>query len=181
MATSGNSQSAHDLTEKSIQKLFRALLLSPNPRRDRAILRLFLHFGCSVRELIALEESDVDLAAGRIRWRLSTPRKWSDLPQPALRDLADYIKRERRARCARLFTSRLGHPLTRVQVAKIFRFLQKETGMGELTPHLLRERHRRLIRQQSPAPLWLALRRGLPCPPAPAGDGEAAPAGQGDG
>ncbi len=165
MAGDGKGAYSPDLTDKTIQKLFRALLLSPNPRRDRAILQLFLHYGCSVRDIIAMEEGDVDLAAGKIRWRLRGEGVWSPLPAPVLRDIGDYCRRERRARCPRLFTTRLGHPLSYAQVQRIFRFLHKEAGLSGLSPVFLRERHRHLLGRDNPAPLWVAMKRPVPYPP----------------
>lgn len=155
------------LDDKLIAKLFRALLLSPNPRRDRAILRIFLHFGCSVKDVLQLEESDVDLAAGRIRWRRGNGEFWTTLPAEVVRDIRNYCHRERRARCPQLFTTRLGHPLTQAQVQRLFRFLQKESGRSDLNPCTLRERHRQMQRQQADLPAWVALHRRLPYIPLP--------------
>lgn len=161
----GKDARAPELTDKAIQKLLRALLLSPNPRRDRAILQLFLHYGCSVRDVISLEEADVDLAAGRIRWRLRGQDLWSPLPPAVAQDIADYCRRERRARSPRLFTTRLGHPLSYAHVARIFRFLEREAGLPGINPLALREHHRNLLGRDNPAPLWIARKRPVPWPP----------------
>lgn len=155
------------LNDKLIAKLYRALLLSPNPRRDRAILQIFLHFGCSVKDVIHLEEVDVDLAARRIRWRRGDEEIWTDLPAAVARDIRDYCQRERRARCPRLFTTRLGHPLSQPQVQRLFRFLRKESGLAEINPYTLRERHRQRQRQLASLPAWVVLHRRLPYVPLP--------------
>lgn len=160
------------LTDKLIDKLFRALLLSPNPRRDRAILQLFLHFGCSVKDVLRLEEVDIDLIGRRIRWRRDGRSIWTDLPEEAARAIGDYCRRERRARCSRLFTTRLGHPLTQAQIHRLFRYLQKESGLADINPYTLRERHRRLQQAQKDVTAWAFLHRRLPYMPLPSAEPE---------
>lgn len=156
------------LDDKALQKIFRALVLSRNPRRDRALLQLFLHFGCSVKDVTSLEAVDVDLPGGRIRWHRNGQERYAPLPQAVLQDLKTYWQRERRARTARFFTSRMGHPLTHAQVLQLFRTLQKETAIQELHPYGLRQRHQALLRQRTPLPSLVAQRLSLPYTPSPA-------------
>lgn len=147
------------LNDKLIDRMYRALLLSENPRRDRAILRLFLHHGCTVRDVVELEVGDVDLAAGRIRWRRSGRETADELPADLVIALKDYFHRERRGPSERFFTTRLGHPLPRAQVLRLFRFLQRESGRADLNPNTLREHHRRMLFAEAPARAWTALRK----------------------
>lgn len=158
MSGAGDSPALPNLTDKLIEKLYRALLLSRNPRRDRAILQVFLHYGCTVKDLIELREEDVDLAAGRIRWR-NGRETWLALHPDALQAIRDYCQRERRGNCDRLFTTRLGHPLSRAQVAQLFRFLQRESGLANLNPNSLRDRRLQMLARQEPLQAWLAMRR----------------------
>lgn len=153
----GNSPALPDLTDKLIERLHRALLLSPNPRRDRALLQLFLHYGCTVKDVLALREEDVDLAATRIRW--GGRETWVPLHPDAQIAIREYCLRERRGHGDRLFTTRLGHPLPRAQVMQVFRFLQRESGLTDLNPNTLRERHRQILSRQEPLKAWMALRR----------------------
>lgn len=147
------------LSDKLIERLCRALLLSDNPRRDRAMLQLFLHCDCSVREILDLRLADVDLAAGRVRWRRGGREMWQELSPEVRSALRDYAQRERRGPCDRFFTTRLGHPVSRPQVVRLFRFLQRESGIGDLTPLTLRQRRHRLLAQQQPLQAWLQLRQ----------------------
>ncbi len=162
MSASSDGATPVGLSDKLIDRLYRALLLSKNPRRDRAILRLFLHFGCSVRDIVELEDGDVDLAAGTLRWRRPGRETVEELPGDLLVALKDYYQRERRGPSGRFFTTRLGHPLPRAQVVRLFRFLQRESGRSDLNPNTLREHHRRIMIQQEPARAWTALRRNRP-------------------
>lgn len=159
MSASSDGVPPAGLNDKLIDRMYRALLLSENPRRDRAILRLFLQFGCTVRDVVALEAGDVDLAAGTIRWRRSGRGTAEDLPADLLIALKDYYHRERRGPSGRFFTTRLGHPLPRAQVVRLFRFLQRESGRSDLNPNTLREHHRRMLIAEAPARAWTALRR----------------------
>lgn len=175
MSGTGDSPALPDLTDKLIERLYRALLLSPNPRRDRAILQLFLHCGCTVKDLISLREEDVDLTAGRIRWR-HRGDAWTPLHPDALRAIRDYCLCERRGCVEQLFTTRLGHPLSRRQVTQVVRFLQRESGLTNLNPNTLRERWRRNLLHREPVQAWRAMRRR---PAADAGGAMTAEAGRG--
>lgn len=158
MSGTGNSPALPNLTDKLIERLHRALLLSRNPRRDRAILQLFLHYGCTLKDVIDLREEDVDLTAGRVRWR-NGREVWTDLHPDAQGAIRDYCLRERRDNSERLFTTRLGHPLSRAQVMQFFRFLQRESGLANLNPKSMRERRRQMLSHQEPLQAWLAMRR----------------------
>lgn len=147
MSGTNNSPALPELTDKLIDRLYRSLLLSPNPRRDRAILQLFLHFGCTVKDILALTVDDLDLNQGRIRWHRDGRAYWRPLPPGPRGALKDYCERERRGEINRLFTTRLGHPISRSQVMQIFRFLQRESGLDDLNPNTMRERHRHLLFQ----------------------------------
>lgn len=157
----GSKDCVAELTDKTIERLLRALLLSENPRRDRAILRLFLQYGCSVRDIITILESDVDLSAGRIRWARRNDTDWVPLSDKVRRDIADYHKRERLPRCPHLFTTRLGRPLTPTQVMRIFKFLERESGL-KVSPQTLRQWHIQNVREGTSVPNWVILRYRTP-------------------
>lgn len=155
------SAARNSLDNKVIQKLYRALLLSPNPKRDRAMLHLFLNFGCSINDIINLKEEDVDLVNGLIYWAKDGQRICSPLPAEILPDLVDYVRRERRTHCDRFFVTRIGHPMKKAHVQRVFAFLQREANVV-VTPESLRQRHYQLIRQTKTVPALVALRRYLP-------------------
>lgn len=157
----GSKDCTAELTDKTIERLFRALLLSENPRRDRAILHLFLRFGCTVREVITLMVADVDLPAGRIRWTRRNDTAWVPLPDEVRRDIADYCGRERICSCAQMFTTRLGRPLTPTQVMRIFKFLERESGL-KVSPQTLRQWHIQNVRERISIPGWVVLRYRTP-------------------
>lgn len=161
MTGSTGSATRSSLDDKVIQKLYRALLLSSNPKRDRAMLHLFLNFGCSINDIISLKEEDVDLVNGLIYWAKDGRRICSPLPSEIIPDLVDYVKRERRTHCDRFFVTRLGHPIKKAHVQRVFAFLQREANVA-VTPHSLRQRHYQLIRQSKTVPALVALRRYLP-------------------
>lgn len=126
---------------------------SETPYRDRALLRVFLAFGPSVRDVLALEVGHVNFPAGRLRW--PGPAQGScdvRLPPDLLGDLVKYVALERNPRCPALFTTRLGHPLRRAHVDALFRRLQRESGLA-VTPSVLRRESlvRRLEEQPAAA------------------------------
>ncbi len=162
MTNKNGQDTKNTLDERVIMKLQRTLLLSPNPKRDRAILQLFLHFGCTVKDIVDLRFEDVDLSNGKVYWnKTASDRISSTLPQAVLPDLVDYVKRERRAQCERFFVTRLGHPMRKAQVQRVFSFLQRESGVL-VSPYTLRLRHYELIKQSKTIPTLVALRRYIP-------------------
>ncbi|MBX6378545.1 MAG: site-specific integrase [Clostridia bacterium] len=149
------------------EKLYKSLLLSSTPRRDRAILQLFLHFGCSARDIANLELSDLDLRQGRLRWNRPEGTVVAPLPADVVYDLRQYVERERRGRSSRLFLTPLGHPVTVRHVLGILRRLQRDTGV-QLSPSITRSRHRQAFTAAVTPPQLLLLRRRWPYLPLPA-------------
>lgn len=160
----------------------RALYLTPDPRRNRALLHLTIAFGCIPADLAGLRLEDVDLTGGRIRWRRAAGLA-APLSRPLVDDLRDYLERERRGRSSQLFLTRLGHPLTARTLALLFRRLGREVGSGQLSPAALRQRRLRLLRAAGGAAPWL--RHGLLwlylADPSPLADPARPGAGAGDG
>ena len=140
------------LSRAGLERIYRTLILSPQPRRDRALLTWMLSLGSTPRQVVRLATADVDLERGHLRWNDArhanqtgldgyTPYE-VQLPQELLHDLRDYFLRERVARTDRMFVTRLGHPTTTLAVQHLFTWIQRQTGYAWLTPQYLRERRR---------------------------------------
>ncbi|RLS79419.1 MAG: tyrosine recombinase [Planctomycetota bacterium] len=123
------------------------LLAAPQPRaagglRDRAILELMYSSGCRVRELVSLDDADLDLGNATVRIRGKGRRERLGIvgshAQRALRDwLAARPNGPGRARP--LFTNKLG---SRLSVRGVARLLDKHLAAaglaGRASPHTLR-------------------------------------------
>ncbi|MDI3299255.1 MAG: tyrosine-type recombinase/integrase [Bacillota bacterium] len=140
------------LERETLLRAERALRLTPQPRRNRALLHLTIAFGCMPDDLAQLRLEDIDLKSQRIRWRKAggTAR----LSEPLLDDLQQYVERERRGRGERLFLTRLGHPVEVRTLALFFRRLAREVGDAHLSPLALRERRLRLLLERHRAAAW---------------------------
>lgn len=134
---------------------------SRSPYRDRALLQLFMHYGATVRQVLALEIGHVNFPAARLHW----PTEGADtrLTAELLADLTRYVATERNPRCPALFTTPLGHPLDRQRVAAIFRRIRNESGLS-VSPLLLRRGslHCWLEEQPAQAVCGLIARRRAP-------------------
>ncbi|MBX6350637.1 MAG: tyrosine-type recombinase/integrase [Clostridia bacterium] len=142
-------------------RLLAAAGRSATPYRDRALLQVFLAFGPSVRDVLALEVGHVNFPAARLRWpRGGDGAREVSLPPDLLADLVKYVALERNPRSPALFTTRLGHPLGRQQVDRLFRRLARESGIA-VTPGLLRRESfvRKLEEQPAAAVLAFFLDR----------------------
>lgn len=155
-----------NLPDRLRERLWRALLFAQHPRRDRALLALLLYTTCTPREAIELREEDVDLGSGRVRWRRAGREVWEELPSEAVAALRDYRRQEHRGgeEGRRFFTSRLGHPLSPAQVVRLFRFLERETGLRGLNPVTLRAMWWRACWERAPRQVLATLRRSRAAP-----------------
>lgn len=125
------------------------LLAAPRPDqpggpRDRAILELMYSAGLRVRELVGLDDADLDLAGSTVRVRGKGRReRLGIVGRHARRALEAWLAaRPRQATATRtvpLFTNRLG---TRLSVRGVARLLEKHlltAGLaGRASPHTLR-------------------------------------------
>jgi len=128
-----------------------ALLAAPKPTaagglRDRAILELMYSAGVRVRELVGLDDGDLDLANGTVRVRGKGRRERLGIvgthARTALRQWLAARPKPTRASAARsqpLFTNKFGG---RLSVRGIARLLEKHlatSGLGKrASPHTLR-------------------------------------------
>jgi integrase/recombinase XerC len=127
------------------------LLATPKPgepggTRDRAILELMYSAGVRVRELMSLDDSDLDLRNGTVRVRGKGRReRLGIVGSHARRALTAWLAARPRAAAARgsapqpLFTNKLGG---RLSVRGIARLLEKHLATaglaGKASPHTLR-------------------------------------------
>jgi len=127
------------------------LLAAPQPKaagglRDRAILELMYSAGLRVRELVGIDDTDVDLRGGTVRVRGKGRReRLGIVGRHAQRAIEAWIASRPRAkgpgvaRVQPLFTNRFG---TRLSVRGVARLLEKHLVTAELvgraSPHTLR-------------------------------------------
>ncbi len=127
------------------------LLAAPQPKaagglRDRAILELMYSAGLRVRELVGIDDTDVDLRGGTVRVRGKGRReRLGIVGRHAQRAIEAWVASRPRpkspavARVQPLFTNRLG---TRLSVRGVARLLEKHlltAGLvGRASPHTLR-------------------------------------------
>jgi len=127
------------------------LLAAPRPgqpggRRDRAILELMYSAGCRVRELVNLDDADLDLRNATVRVRGKGRRERLGIvgshAQASLRDwLAErpVVAGTPRTAARPLFTNRFGG---RLSVRGVARLLEKHLAVaglaGKASPHTLR-------------------------------------------
>lgn len=125
------------------------LLDAPRPEaagglRDRAILELMYSAGLRVRELVSLDDADLDLGGGTVRVRGKGRReRLGIVGRHAGRAVQAWIASRPRprqgARSTPLFTNRLG---TRLSVRGVARLLEKHLATaglsGRASPHTLR-------------------------------------------
>jgi integrase/recombinase XerC len=127
-----------------------ALLAAPQPGRpgglrDRAILELMYSCGCRVRELVTLDDADLDLRNATVRIRGKGRRERLGIvgshAQAAIRTWLAARPADARARASArpLFTNRFGG---RLSVRGVARLLEKHLAAAGLTkrasPHTLR-------------------------------------------
>ena len=147
--TIGPEKTEHKLPEILTAKEVELLLQSPNtddPKgiRDKAMLELMYATGIRVSELIDLNLSDVDLAAGSIRCFSKNKERFIPMYPYALAALKRYIDQVRPALIASeseeaLFVNMTGVRLSRQGFWKIVKYYQYKANIKkDITPHMLR-------------------------------------------
>ncbi len=145
------------VSDKSVQKLPQILtnreveLLLEQPRcvdakgyRDRAMLELLYATGMRVTELIELNVSDVNLAAGVVRCHSRNKERFIPMYPAAIKALENYMTLVRPQMIAEteeesLFVNVSGERMTRQGFWKIIKYYQKKADIDkDITPHTLR-------------------------------------------
>lgn len=112
--------------------------------RDRAMLELLYATGIRVTELIDLDISDVNIAAGVIRCHSRNKERFIPMYSAAVKALNDYITLVRPQMIAlpdepSLFVNISGERMSRQGFWKIIKYYQKKAGIEkDITPHTLR-------------------------------------------
>ena len=138
----------HFLSTDEIGRLLQAPPADEPPGlRDRAILETMYSAGLRVSELVGINDSDLDLAAGLVRIRgkgrrerLSPLGSYRRRGAPALAGRAPAIAEgSRRARPLPVFVNKAGRRLTTRSVARMLEKYLRLTGLdSRTTPHTLR-------------------------------------------
>lgn len=133
------------LTVEEVQRLLEAPREDrPHGMRDRALLELMYGSGLRVSEAVGLEEGHLDLQEGSVRVRGKGAKdRVVPLTRPAEVWLGRYMKEVRPKwnvhQSSRVFLSRKGRPLDRVEVWKLLRRYARKAGIGKsVHPHMLR-------------------------------------------
>lgn len=143
--------------EKAVKKLPQILtnkeveLLLEQPKctdmkgyRDRAMLELLYATGIRVTELISLDASDINLAAGFVRCRSKDKERLIPLYPAAVKAIKDYMQNVRNQMIAipdetALFVNMNGERMSRQGFWKIIKYYQNKAGIEkDITPHTLR-------------------------------------------
>ena len=112
--------------------------------RDHAMLELLYATGIRVSELISLDISDLNLAAGFIRCESKGKERIIPLYHAAIKALQDYVKTIRPQLIAdnneeALFVNMNGERMSRQGFWKIIKYYQEKAGIEkDITPHTLR-------------------------------------------
>ncbi|GIW92328.1 MAG: tyrosine recombinase XerC [Pirellulaceae bacterium] len=136
----------HFLTTEEIGRLLAAPdRTTPLGLRDAAILETLYSAGLRVSELVALDDTDIDWAAGLVRVRGKGRReRLAPLGRFALRALRQWLahrpaKTERPTGGTPVFTNRFGRRLTTRSVGRMLEKYLAQTGLDQRTsPHTLR-------------------------------------------
>lgn len=112
--------------------------------RDHAMLELLYATGIRVSELISLDLSDLNLAAGFIRCESKGRERMIPMYHTAIKALQDYVKNIRPQIVASnteqaLFLNMNGERMSRQGFWKIIKYYQEKAGIEkDITPHTLR-------------------------------------------
>ena len=112
--------------------------------RDHAMLELLYATGIRVSELIALNLSDLNLAAGFIRCASKGRERIIPMYHTAVKALQDYVREVRPriiadSREEALFVNMSGERMSRQGFWKIIKYYQEKAGIQkDITPHVLR-------------------------------------------
>ncbi|MCI6486670.1 MAG: site-specific tyrosine recombinase XerD [Clostridiales bacterium] len=112
--------------------------------RDKAMLELLYATGIRVTELINLDITDINLAAGVIRCRTRDKERFIPMYAKAVKALSDYVTLVRPQMIAlpdepSLFVNVNGERMSRQGFWKIIKYYQKKANIEkDITPHTLR-------------------------------------------
>jgi site-specific recombinase XerD len=123
------------LTEAQVLRLLRAARTNDNdPERDYAMLRLFLHCGASLSEVISMKLQDVNLTQGYVRlaWG-SAHARVVPLSDETRHAIAQWISHRPESDHDRLFLNRSGLPITK---GAIYHMLAKCKSRANLGPEI---------------------------------------------
>ena len=133
------------LTSKEVELLLDLpKCIDPKGYRDKAMLELLYATGIRVTELIDLNISDVNLAAGVIRCASRNRERFIPMYPAAVKALSDYITLVRPQMIMSpdeqsLFVNVSGERMSRQGFWKIVKHYQKKAGIEkDITPHTLR-------------------------------------------
>ena len=133
------------LTSKEVELLLeQPKCIDPKGYRDKAMLELLYATGIRVTELIDLNISDVNLAAGVIRCASRNRERFIPMYPAAVKALSDYITLVRPQMILMpdeqsLFVNVSGERMSRQGFWKIVKHYQKKAGIEkDITPHTLR-------------------------------------------
>ena len=133
------------LTSKEVELLLgQPKCIDPKGYRDKAMLELLYATGIRVTELIELNISDVNLAAGVIRCASRNRERFIPMYPAAVKALSDYITLVRPQMILMpdeqsLFVNVSGERMSRQGFWKIVKHYQKKAGIEkDITPHTLR-------------------------------------------
>ena len=133
------------LTSKEVELLLdQPKCIDPKGYRDKAMLELLYATGIRVTELIELNISDVNLAAGVIRCASRNRERFIPMYPAAVKALSDYITLVRPQMIMSpdeqsLFVNVSGERMSRQGFWKIVKHYQKKAGIEkDITPHTLR-------------------------------------------
>lgn len=119
--------------------------LSPEAKRDRAMLELLCATGLRVTELVSLNLTDVNLDVCRLRCALKPGKeRFLDFNNSIAEIIGDYIRNgrsqlQRSSRQKALFLNRRGDRLTRQGFWLILKeYARKANLSADITPHILR-------------------------------------------
>lgn len=116
--------------EEAVRLLRATRAHGPNPVRDYAIMRLFLHCAARLSEVLALELDDIDLVHDLVRLGAATDRdRLVPLSEETRRALCAYLVARPAVPAAMVFISRRGRPITK---GAIYHLVDKCIGAAAL-------------------------------------------------
>lgn len=109
----------HVLTAREAANLLRAVRAhSPNPDRDYAMFRVFLHCGATLSDILNLEMRDINVHDRCVRLSAGTEReRYVPLSDGTLSALLAYLRSRPRVRCSNVFINRRRQPISRSTVS----------------------------------------------------------------
>ena len=122
------------LTAEEATSLLRAVRAhGPNPRRDYAILRLFLHCGARLSEVLHLDLDDINLDEMYVRLDANGKRdRLVPLSEETARALQDYLRERPDVPSPRVFINRSRKPISK---GAVYYALAKSVASPSLPPN----------------------------------------------